>query len=133
MRYKSLIIEEFNELYFSSVKKNTVSSPEIAVLICAIDFSYSKIVTAYLKNNRLKIKLSPNPFNENATISIDKTVQLKNAEMHLYNVLGEEISSMSSIQTHEFKIQKNSISEGVYFYKIINNAMVIGTGKLIIK
>ena len=37
----------------------------------AIDFSYSKIVTAYLKNNRLKIKLSPNPFNENLTINYE--------------------------------------------------------------
>jgi hypothetical protein len=106
-------------------------SATVAAAISGLDASLTSVNN--LSGIQNMVSVYPNPFNENATISIDKTVQLKNAEMHLYNVLGEEISSMSSIQTHEFKIQKNSISEGVYFYKIINNAMVIGTGKLIIK
>jgi hypothetical protein len=54
------------------------------------------------------ITVYPNPFNENATITIDKTVQLKNTELHLFNVLGEKVSSLYDIQSHEFKIQKNS-------------------------
>ncbi|MBL0329840.1 MAG: T9SS type A sorting domain-containing protein [Bacteroidetes bacterium] len=79
------------------------------------------------------VSVYPNPFTDNTTISINKGIHLKNAELIVYNVLGKEMTSVKDIQSHEFKLDKNKLSTGVYLYRVINNGAEIATGKLIIK
>lgn len=78
------------------------------------------------------VSVYPNPFNNNSTIAIDKSIQLKNTYLQVYDVLGKLLVTQA-IQTHEFKFEKNDLSEAIYIYKIINNAEEIASGKLIIK
>ncbi len=78
------------------------------------------------------VSVYPNPFNGNTTITIDRSIQLKNAELQVYDVVGKLIS-VSKIESHEFNFENTSMSEAIYIYKLINNAEQIATGKLIIK
>mgnify|MGYP000152968244 FL=1 len=88
----------------------------------AIDFSYSKIVTAYLKNNRLKIKLSPNPFNENLTISTSE-LPSSNSMIEIYDTKGVLVKSMKIISQNT-SINLTSLSTGNYLIKYIENNQV---------
>ncbi len=88
----------------------------------AIDFSYSKIVTAYLKNNRLKIKLSPNPFNENLTISTSE-LPSSNSMIEIYDTKGVLVKSMKIISQNT-SINLSSLSTGNYLIKYIENNQV---------
>ena len=79
------------------------------------------------------VKVYPNPFADNTTISIGKSVTLSNAEIHIYDVVGKEVKLISNIQSHEFTIDRNNLANGMYFYKLLNKGEAINSGKLIIK
>ena len=70
----------------------------------------------------------PNPSNGNFTISCPD----KNAEIKVYNILGE------IIYTQELKSDKSEINisnqaKGIYFYQIMNDDKVVGNGKLVVE
>ncbi|MGZ6519916.1 MAG: T9SS type A sorting domain-containing protein, partial [Bacteroidia bacterium] len=79
------------------------------------------------------VTVYPNPFTNNTTFSINKSVALLNAEIHIYDVVGKEVKTISAIQSHEFTIDRADLANGMYFYKLINKGQVIGSGKVIIK
>ncbi|MFL5762537.1 MAG: T9SS type A sorting domain-containing protein [Bacteroidia bacterium] len=79
------------------------------------------------------VSIYPNPFTESTTISIDKSIQLKNASLHIYDVTGREISVVNNIADHQVKVEKNTLSAGAYIYRLINDGGITGTGKLIVK
>ncbi|CAN5397576.1 hypothetical protein BH10BAC1_BH10BAC1_05780 [soil metagenome] len=79
------------------------------------------------------VSVYPNPFSDNTTIAIQPSVQFKNAEMIVYNVIGKEMIRVKDIQSHEFKFEKNKLSTGMYLYKLMNDGQEIATGKLIMK
>ena len=99
----------------------------------ATALSLSTVSTNDITSLENALSVYPNPFSDNTTISINKSIQLKNAEMVVYNVIGKEMARISDIQSHEFKLEKNNLSTGMYLYKLINNGQEIATGKLIIK
>jgi len=85
-----------------------------------------------IENLQNTVSVYPNPFNNNATITIDKSIQLKNAQLQVFDVLGKLIVTQN-VESHEFKFEKNNLPDAVYIYKVINNSKEIASGKLIIK
>ena len=75
----------------------------------------------------------PNPFTNNTTISVKKSLHLQNAELHIYDVVGKERMKLSGIQSNEITIERKDLNSGIYFYKLINNDLVVGEGKLMVK
>jgi len=84
------------------------------------------------KENK-SVKLYPNPFASSATITIDPTVKLNMANLIVYNVLGEEIRTINNINNNTITLEKDDMSSGVYFYKLVNSNSEIATGKFIIE
>jgi hypothetical protein len=79
------------------------------------------------------VSVYPNPFSNEAIISIGKSVSLSNASIHMYDLVGKEVRLISDIQSHELMINRDNLADGMYFYKLINKGQEISTGKLIIK
>lgn len=67
-----------------------------------------------LKGPLADLSVYPNPAGE--TITVDLSV---NAEMKLYNLLGEEVGSVK-LNTGQNQIDISTLSEGIYTYKIIS-------------
>jgi hypothetical protein len=79
------------------------------------------------------VTVYPNPFTDNATVSIGKSVTLSNAEIRIYDIVGKEVRIISDIQSHQLTIDRKGLSDGMYFYKLINKGQEVHSGKLIIK
>jgi hypothetical protein len=104
-----------------------------AVGAAATALNLSTTSTHDLGNIENTVRVYPNPFADYTTISIGKSVDLSNAEIYIFDVVGKEVKSISNIQSHEFTIDRSTLSNGMYFYKLINKGQKIGSGKLIIK
>ncbi|MGZ4118679.1 MAG: T9SS type A sorting domain-containing protein [Bacteroidia bacterium] len=103
----------------------------VAAAISALNLS--TVSTHDLGSLENSVKVYPNPFTDNTTISIGNAVVLSNAEIHVYDVVGKEVKIISNIQSHQFIMDRSGLSNGMYFYKLINKGQVIGSGKLVIK
>lgn len=79
------------------------------------------------------VKLYPNPFNNSAIISIDIAVQLNNASIIIFDILGKEVKTINNINKNEVILEKGEMSAGLYFYKLLNNSSEVSNGKFIIR
>ena len=74
----------------------------------------------------------PNPFNNKTTFSINKNIIVKDAELYIFDAYQRQIKHIEIINNNDFIINKGSLANGIYFYKLMNNQKQIKTGKLVI-
>ncbi|HET6990895.1 MAG TPA: SBBP repeat-containing protein, partial [Bacteroidia bacterium] len=74
--------------------------------------------------------ISPNPFNSSTTIRFNS--QLKNGEVELFNLYGQEIKSIKNISADKIEIERGDLSDGIYFIRLSEENKLIATEKVII-
>jgi Secretion system C-terminal sorting domain len=74
------------------------------------------------------VKLFPNPFHTSMTISLN----VENASMEIYNSFGEFVRHVK-ITEHSTVIHRNSLADGIYFYRLLTDNGKIASGKFVIK
>ncbi|RKX19354.1 MAG: hypothetical protein DRP35_07845 [Candidatus Zixiibacteriota bacterium] len=82
--------------------------------------------TVYRKAD--KIKVFPNPATSNITFEVNSN----NYDIVVFNMTGQQIRKISRITTGSYTMSKGNLKNGIYFYKIIANNEMIGSGKLIL-
>jgi hypothetical protein len=76
------------------------------------------------------VSIYPNPFSTSTTVLINDVSKINEAELKMYNVLGEEVlNEMLSKLSNTF--ETSNLPSGIYIYKIISNNKVIQSGRLI--
>lgn len=85
-------------------------------------------------NNALQIvcAVSPNPFIDEATLSLDHRSG-EVYELCIYNSKGALVSKQEDIGTGEVRIQRHSLTSGLYYYHLRSNEGRSGSGKLVVK
>jgi hypothetical protein len=78
------------------------------------------------------ITIFPNPLNTTATIEINAELGIKNAELRIYNVLGQEVLQIP-IVSQSTQLDRGKLPDGMYFYEISTDKNIVGKGKLIIQ
>ena len=78
------------------------------------------------------VSVFPNPFDHYTSFKIDGSIA-KDFSFKLYNITGKEVKVRSLSDTRVFRVERGSLLEGVYFYKIEANGKLIATGKIIIR
>ena len=79
------------------------------------------------------ITIYPNPVVYEANISLDGDLNLYENEVSLYffNVVGEMVHEVESIQLHDFTIDKEHFNRsGIYLFQLKMNGAVLKTGKI---
>lgn len=76
------------------------------------------------------ITISPNPFSSQTTLKTDKF--FKNATLTVYNTFGQTVKQIKNISGQTFTLQRDNLSSGLYFLKIIQDNTTFATDKLII-
>lgn len=81
-----------------------------------------------LENNNVSIY--PNPFTSSVNIIINKASQIKNAELMIYNSLGELVWN-NTITGELTTIEAHTFNAGIYFYRVINTGKTIQSGRMV--
>jgi uncharacterized repeat protein (TIGR01451 family) len=77
------------------------------------------------------IHVFPNPFSTSTTI-VFKTL-LKETDIKLYNVYGQEVRSIADFSGDKLKIERENLANGVYYLKVDSQNEASETVKLILK
>jgi len=64
---------------------------------------------------------------------VNSVKELKNAELHLYDILGKEVFSEQNINGKQITINRNNLKAGLYFYRLLEDGSVLTNGKFIIE
>jgi uncharacterized repeat protein (TIGR01451 family) len=75
-----------------------------------------------------KVKVFPNPAADYIMFSVDSDIY----DVELYDSYGRIVRNIKGISSTEYKIPVNTISSGVYYYRIKDHTGLIGSGKLIV-
>lgn len=79
------------------------------------------------------IKVYPNPFSDATTFVIHSDKTNETYTFELFDVLGKKVMEQTNITAKQFSINRNSLENGMYFYKIYTAESVVGVGKVIVK
>ena len=74
----------------------------------------------------------PNPFTSYLTIALNKELINDNSsiEFILYDLLGNQVHSITNVNAELTKIETNQLSNGIYIFSFKSNGKTLRTGKL---
>ncbi|MGQ0829222.1 MAG: T9SS type A sorting domain-containing protein [Bacteroidota bacterium] len=117
----TLTVTDVNGCWAMATATVTVDS-----VTCSVGIQEKENIPNFIKNY-------PNPFSDNTTFIIQSDKIKENYTFELLDVLGKQVRSIKEINSNEFQISRNSLPNGIYFYKVYNAENIVGVGKLIIK
>jgi len=84
--------------------------------------------------NRAEIKLSPNPFNVSAELTLTNISQGKfiKTEVQIFNSLGARVYPAVTRNSGSFTILKGSLEKGVYICQFLDESGIVASTKMII-
>lgn len=89
--------------------------------------------TGIMYKNEVEMTVMPNPITTSAIIKINGIVNKEPMSFVLYDITGKEVSVKSNISGSQIMIERGDLSNGTYFFKIVQNDKVIGIDKLIVE
>ena len=81
-------------------------------------------------NKKNTVSFYPNPFTTSVDIRINNASQLKNCQLMIYNILGDEVIN-TNITKQYTTLKTSSLPAGIYLYKVNSYNQTIQSGKLI--
>jgi hypothetical protein len=73
----------------------------------------------------------PNPFSSSAILKT--SIELNNATLKVYDILGQEVLTNTHLNGQEIKIIKGNLNSGNYYYHLTQNGSLISNGKFIVE
>ena len=92
-------------------------------------FTYSNFLTVNFEK-LYDFIIYPNPFKTSITVSLNDASQIENCELKIYNSMGIEVMK-KSITKQLTSIETCILPAGVYFYLLLNNSVLLLSGRLI--
>ena len=77
----------------------------------------------------------PNPFNDNTTIRFKSEIDPSTipVSLTLLDVTGRIIKRIDGINSQEIMISAENLTNGMYFYQVVQNGNIIDSGKMIVR
>lgn len=113
---------------------NTSGCPDV------ISYTFIQTGSVQAKNDKVSplafkivplVNLSAPSFSTDATVTVDKSIILKDSRFELYDSYGRKTETVP-VNDYNFTIDRKGVSDGTYFWKVINNDETIGLGKVVI-
>lgn len=136
-------LTSWTQLFIQSVFNLSVGDTAVVVLDGGsttgpgIVFGYFDLISLETINGisgleqNLTSTISPNPFSNATTIHVNKT--LKNATLFIENSTGQLIKKINNLSSKTITVSRESIPNGIYFFRIIENNKLIITEKVVIE
>jgi N-acetylneuraminic acid mutarotase len=84
-----------------------------------------------IESANITVKTFPNPFNEKLSFVIPADIAVDKASLTIMDISGKVVKRINGISANEFYIERNQLSQGMYFYELIINSNTRATGKFI--
>jgi len=81
-----------------------------------------------ITTDNVTVVLQPNPFKDYTTVKISG--EPANYELRVYDMLGKVVNRQIA-EGNVFRIERGSMTAGVYLYEVVQNEKTIGRGKMI--
>jgi len=91
--------------------------------------------TSILKNYAEKVGVIsyPNPFSNETTFEISGIAAGGVIQLELYNTIGQRVKVVSAVASKPFTLNRNGLSNGLYFYQVLKGKELLVAGKLVIQ
>jgi hypothetical protein len=122
---------EANPSTIVTIGANTISYPVMVNRQSTITTLCTTVGIVENENTQL-ISIFPNPFSSETTIKISSSEKIKNTELKIFDILGNEVMKISGINSDEITLERGNLKSGIYFYQLKNNSGNISSGKLMI-
>jgi ELWxxDGT repeat protein len=86
-----------------------------------------------IKDLRSDVSVFPNPFSTSTLLKVNSGIQLKNAELVIYDIQGREVKKVSNIHTEQVRIESAGLETGLYLYKLTDEGLLISSGRMLIE
>jgi len=120
----SICLDNAGNIYISGTNNCANSSG-----ILTIKYGHNVGISELVDNNNYNV--FPNPIENFVTFTFERN--LKNAELLIYDLQGRVVYVIKELNISEFTIQRNKLTNGMYFYRLIENNRDIAKGKIIAK
>lgn len=84
------------------------------------------------ENKEVAVRLYPNPFSTTATITIDGA-NYQQITLEVLDIAGKSIQSLQVNKQQSITLHRETLSQGVYFYRLIGDNLAFHTGKFVIR
>jgi uncharacterized repeat protein (TIGR01451 family) len=117
IKNKAHIYFDYNEAIVTNTVSNTLTQPNYIFTI---------------KGDRnISVSAMPNPFTQSTQIVVEGINSAFDFE--LFDVTGKMIKKISSLNGNRFELDRETMSAGVYFYRITSTTMQRGYGRVVVE
>jgi hypothetical protein len=97
-------------------------------------YKFSKVSTSINANvnTDFNVQVYPNPVQQSAIFKINQG-SFQNAELHITDVFGRRVKTMSNLHTPEITFNRDELVNGIYFYQFIENEKCLATGTFMLQ
>jgi hypothetical protein len=99
-------------------------------LIDSITVSGTSAISEKIEAN--DILIYPNPVRTFGTIEVNPMLSNKGMELIIFNLYGKKVRQIYSAD-NSITFNRNGLSGGMYFYKLVHNNQILATGKIMIE
>jgi len=121
-----------NSAYVDSIKIKISGGIQVNTTLFADNLSFIQTNEIQENKNDLLWSLSPSVFSDFTWLKFNNLNHNKFV-LTIYNTDGQLVKTISDISNNSLKIDKENLTNGVYFFKLSNNRMISACGKFIIK
>lgn len=83
-------------------------------------------------NENLQLAIAPNPMQQQAIIQVEGTTY-NQLEVVLVDAMGREVQRQQVVGEDKITLYRQNLSTGIYFFRLIGDDKLIGTGKVMVK
>jgi uncharacterized delta-60 repeat protein len=94
-------------------------------------YDYSRPVATENVTTNTNIKVYPNPFTNQINFELLGANDITILEINVFDALGRSIATQKTITNNIVSLSLNDVANGVYFYTIKQNGVLVGNGKVI--
>jgi hypothetical protein len=89
------------------------------------------ITNTYELNKNCSFRVSPNPFSQSTLITLNQSYH--NIALAVYDIQGKQVAQQQYADCDKIQLNRNQLSNGLYFLKLTLDDKAVETGKIIIE
>jgi hypothetical protein len=82
---------------------------------------------------QVKVNVFPNPFDQFTTLQIESETDYQNITLEVFDAMGRTIVKKQNQNNQQIILERKTMLQGVYFYRLVADGLLLNSGKLIVR